>query len=814
MLSSYIKVALRNLGKHRLYSAINVLGLAIGLTVFLLSALLSDYETSYDSMFENRDEIYFVGTKFSQSAEIGILEADSVQSALGPLIQTDIPELNAMARLLAREYLITIGEDSYYQDIRFVDPAFVQIFSFEYVAGDAGTINNPGSIIISQSIAEKVFGRVDVIGEIVELDNRHSFIIGAVIQDVGADSHFNSTLMDEGRLDIIAPFSALNKIADYPIEGDWDDISFGNRTYVLLPKNFDQQWLQARVDAVYQKHVNSDIKEFVEAYKVRPLVEANTMIQEAVGIPVIASIQLLGFMVLLIACVNYTNLATAQSFGRTREVGLRKSFGASRAQLLLQFLIESLTIALLALLISVATIEILLPFYNQAFGKAVTISYLESLPMLVLVAVLVGLIAGAYPAYQITGVSPIDSLKSREASSQGGNFFRSTMIGLQFALSIFMLATVLVMVFQVDKLEEGSHIYAKDEIIVLERMGAEDLVDRRALLKQRLERIDSISSMAYSSQVPFAQSNSTFKATPQLGDLSAELSILQIRVDQDFLTTYEIDLLAGRDYSLQVANDKRTSEAGQVNVIVNKLAAMRLGFGSAQDALGQAFFNVKRVSDDSTNHEQYEYRIIGVVEDQNFLGLHNKIRPTVFFFSDDYLNRLSIRVSTKDLSSTLTEIDGAWGEVIPDYPIQRVFLDDVFEETFVIIRNSVNTLYAFASVALTLALIGLFGLAAFMAERRTKEIGIRKVLGAKSHQLAYLLIWQFSIPVAWSLLVAIPAAYLASKVYLGFFADRIDVLIPVLLLAAAVGMVMAWLIVGMHAFRVASLPPIRSLRHE
>ncbi|MEM8497719.1 MAG: FtsX-like permease family protein [Pseudomonadota bacterium] len=814
MLLGYIKVALRNLLKHRFYAAINVVGLAIGLTVFLLSLLLARYETNHDYMFENRDQIYFVGVEFTKSADIGVQSIDAVQSAFGPLLRAQEPELEALARSINREYLVTVEVDNYYQSIKFVDTDFTKIFHLDYIAGDASVIHNPTSVILSRSAAEKYFGHTDVLGAQLELDHEHSMTVGAVFEDIGKDSHFNSALIDDSQLEFIAPFSALKQIADYSMEGEWNNISFGNRTYALIPKQCDQQWLQQRVDSLYEEHLNPERKDFIQKFRARPLIEANTILFDAIGMPIIESVRLLGLMVLLIACVNYTNLATAQSFSRTREVGLRKSFGASRNQLLVQFLVESLTTAVLALLIAVAAIELIIPWYNQALDKAVQIYYLETLPLLMLVALMVGLIAGAYPAYQIAGVKPVDSLKNNNALVSGGGYFRSTMIGLQFAMSTFMLAIVMVMLFQGEKMQKSSYIYPRDEVLVLDRLDIEGTRARHESLKEQLLKVKGVKEVSYSSQVPFDQSNSTFPITPLRGDKSAEMSINQVRVDTDFLSAYNIPLLAGRGYSLNYANDKRTDEPGQVNVIINETAAARLGLGSAQQAIGKTFYNIQSSDSDQDEFKQYDYSVIGVVEDQNFLGLHNTIKPMIFLFSDDWRSHASIRLDTANLNETLSSIEKTWNDVIPDYPLQRRFLDEVFEETYQIIRAMSMTLSGFAAIALSLALIGLFGLAAFMAERRTKEIGIRKVLGAKASQVAYLLIWQFSIPVVWSLLVSIPAAYFASSIYLGFFADKIDTLIPVLLVAGVIGIATAWMIVSLHAFKVARLPPIRSLRYE
>jgi putative ABC transport system permease protein len=813
MYSNYIKLALRNMAKNRLYAFINIAGLAIGLAVFLFGSILANYERDHDSMFSKRDRIYTAGSVFAPGADIGVLETDSIYSALTPLIENGIEELEAVARTVTREYLISVGDnnDSYYHTVSFADPALTRIFDFKYLYGDASAIDDPSSIILSESTARKFFGRADVVGEVLTLDHEHDLRVSAVIQDIATDSHFNSSLLQEREARAFAPLTALETITDYKFADNWNNLSMGDLTYMLLPADKDRQWLHDQLNAVYQSHAPKDQIEFIPYLQVRPLVESNTMIWDAIGIPAIDTVRLLGLLVLIIACVNYTNLATAQSLGRAREVGLRKTFGASQHQLLLQFLIESLTTAALAMLLAVACMEVLIPAFNQWANKAVVLDYLAIAPFLLLTTIAVGTMAGAYPAFLITRSSPIDSLKNAMLKGNKGNLFRSVMIGTQFAISIFMLASVLVMYFQNQQVEKSSNIFPKSSIVLLERVGIDEIRQRHETLRQQLLAIPGIENVTYSSQVPFQQSNSATEVSRIKGDVSAGVIVNRVGIDEGFLATYDIPLLGGRVLSRGVANDVETEDSEQVNVLVNQLLIESLGFDNAETALGQSYFTVR---DEEDEDPVIQYTIVGSMPDQNFKGLHNKIKPLAFLLSPESTRVASIRVRGENLVQTLADIESVWGQVNPDYPIQQRFLDDVFAEVYIIFKTMNKVLAGFALVALSLALIGLFGLAAFMAERRTREIGIRKVMGARVDQIVRLLIWQFSIPVLWSLLVAMPVAYLASGMYLNFFAERITMLPLIIALASVMGIVTAWLIVAGHAMKIATASPIESLRYE
>jgi putative ABC transport system permease protein len=814
MFSNYIKLALRNMAKNRLYASINIIGLAIGLAVFLFGSILASYERNHDSMFTKRDRIYTAGSVFAPDADIGVLETDSIYTAITPLIKNEIDELEAIARTVTREYLISIGDnnDSYYQTISFADQDLTRIFDFEYLYGDASAIDNPSGVILSESIAMKLFGRTDVIGEVMTLDHEHDLRVSAVIANIPEDSHFNSSLFMERGDRIFAPLVTLEKITDYKFADNWNNLSMGDMTYMLLPADKDRQWLHDRVNSVFLRHAPKDQVEFIPYLQVRPLVESNTMIWDALGIPAIDTIRLLGLLVLIIACVNYTNLATAQSLGRAREVGLRKTFGASQRQLLTQFLIESLTTAVLAMVIAVACMELLIPAFNQWADKVVTLDYLAIAPFLLLTTLAVGIMAGAYPAFLIIRSTPIDSLNNSMLKGNSGNRFRSLMIGTQFAISIFMLASVLVMYFQNQQVEKSSHVFPKSNIVILERVGVEDIRQRHETLRQQLLAIPGVENATYSSQVPFQQSNSSTGVSRIRGDAAAEIILNSVDIDEGFLETYDIPLLGGRVLTRGITNDVETEESEQINVLINQMGIESLGFESAEAALNQSYFTTP--DEEGGDDPIRQYTIVGTVPDLNFKGLHNKIKPMAFLLSPDSLRIASVRVRGENLSQTLEDIDRVWEQVNPDYPIQRRFLDEVFAEVYVIFKTMNRVLAGFALVALSLALIGLFGLAAFMAERRTREIGIRKVLGARVDQIVRLLVWQFSIPVLWSLLAAMPLAYMASGLYLNFFADRIIALPLIIALASVMGIVTAWLIVAGHAVKIATASPIQSLRYE
>ena len=813
MFQNYIKIALRAMTKNKLYAAINIFGLAIGLTIYLFGGIVANYERNHDVNWADYERIYYVGSNLSPQANIGLKRIDTTYSALGPLFKEGVPEVEYMARTIRRSYLVSTGDKHFNESVRFTDPDFLRIFSLTFIQGDNSALDDPEGVVLTRDYAMKMFGRTDVKGELIQLNHEHDFRVQAVIENLPLDSHFRSSVIMNEPYGVYLPIKGLERISEW--EANYYNTSSGNYVYLKMAEPMPLDELGRKLTTIHKEHTPEDQQErFMESMYARNIADANTGIWDMVGMPVIESIQILGLLVLIIAIVNYTNLATAQSLGRTREVGMRKALGASRGQLMFQFLTESLTIVTLSMLMAVVFLEILVPLFNGATGKIVSLNYLELLPYLLLTILIVGLVAGAYPSYLITKTNTIYALRGTSVKGNKGNFMRSMMIGVQFMLSIFMLGMVLIMFFQNEKVRESSNIFPKDEVLILERLSKDPIRQKEDILKSELEKLPHVASVSFSTHVPFDQSNSSTMITRVEGDVDAQFQVNQMWTDDGFLPTMGIELVAGRNFSRDISSDYQESDEKRViHVIINELLREQLGFATNEEAVNQSYF---ALPSDDEELETLRYNIIGVMETQNILGLHNDIKPYMVRWNFYRHNFGAIRIKQGAPESVIDDIEKVWDDVLPEYPIEHRFLNDLFESVYNIFRNMNNILAGFAGVALTLALIGLFGLAAFMARTRTKEIGIRKVLGADVNQMVRMMLWQFSKPVMWAILIALPLAYLASGAYLNFFSDRLEVStqIPLIIIGGLAAVALSWSVIALHAVKVARSNPVLALHYE
>ena len=803
-----VKIALRNLRKNKVFALVNILGLALGLTVYVFGGLLVKYESTHDMFFENAANTYTIGSIAAPDLDVGVDRFNATFTTVGPIIEAELQDVRKVARTVPTEFLLSVDDKSFYESVNFSDAALLEIFDFTYVYGDAKALQDPSGLVLTEASAIKYFGRTDVVNETITFDNEFDFHVTGVIEDLPLNSHFSSLVIADAGLNFIAPINGLNRMRDWDLAGNWRNLSIGNMTYVLLPETLGEEWLTTQVDGIYERLVPDEQKKVLAGLTVSSLQRANLAVWDMIGMPVIAVVSLLSFLVLIVACVNYTNLATAQSLGRSREVGMRKTMGASQIQLLAQFLIESLVIASLAMIVAIAALELVIPLFNNVANKSLTLDYLRTLPWLVLTTVLVGLIAGMYPAWLITRASPIDALRDLARKGTKGARMRAVMIGAQFAISAFMLAIVSIVFMQNEKVKESSYVFPRSEIYTMDRLFVEGIQDRLDTLKYELEAIPNVSTVSYSSQVPYEQNNSQRSVSLQPGDEAGQLNLHTMDMSPDFLKTYDIPLLAGRGLDRNIAQDIQKEDSTAINVVINELAMTNLQFGTPNDAINQRFY---RLDEDGNSTE---YIVVGVVPTQNIVGLFNEVKPWMFSYDPSTLRVGSIRIEGGNIMDTVEEIEAAWKRVVPEYPIQGRFLDEVFEDVYNILKFMNMALAGFAFIALALASVGLFGLAAFMAAQRTKEIGMRKVLGASTAQIARLLVWQFSMPVLWALAIALPAAYFASTQYLNFFAERIESPVLVLIVAGALAVTLAWSTVAGHAIRIARSNPIMALRYE
>lgn len=808
MFSNCLTIAWRQLGKNKLYAGINIAGLTLGLAVFIFGTLATRYELNHDTFFANHERIYTVGSLISPNSGVGVAETNGVYSALGPLAEAEIDGLDAVARTVWHEFLLSVGDTHLYQTLRFADPALLQIFDFQYLEGGPDALLNPAGVLLSKSNAEQLFGPGPALGKTLTLNHEHTLEVTAVIAELPRNTHFSSFTAGEMEVQAIAPLAALNRAIDYDLTGNYSNLSSRDFTYLLLAQGKSPAELQTQLDAVFDRHTPEDARNFIDGVRLRPLHEANIIMWDAFGVPVLQSIQLLGLLVLIVAIVNYTNLATAQSLGRAREVGLRKTMGASTRQLLSQFLVESTAVAAIAMVFALALLELAIPLYNTALAKDIGLDYTTLLPWLVITTVLVGVVAGAYPAWIITRASPIQALREAQQLRAGSGAFRSVMLGLQFAISVFMLAMVMVVILQNEKVKDEADIYPRGQLLVLKSLEKGDIADSLDTLRNEILRLPGVEQVSYSSLVPFEQSSQSSDLGKVKGDRNSAFAMNTVRVDTHFFATYDIPLLAGRHFDEAIANDTRREDVLQANVIINALAARELGFEQPEQALGSHIYNYPEVS------EPYTYTVVGVSEDQNFRGFYNDTNPTVFIVSPEDYRVASVRVTGASLGDTLAALEQTWRAVIPSYPLQAELLDDIFLRSYNFYQAMASVLSGFAGVAMALSTVGLFGLAAFMAQARTREIGLRKVMGARVPQIVRLMVWQFSRPVMWALPIALPACWLASTNYLNFFSNRIEGTAAIIALAGVLALFFAWAVVAIHALRVARASPVTALRYE
>jgi putative ABC transport system permease protein len=816
MFRNYLTMALRSLLKNKLYAAINVLGLAIGLALYIFAVIGARYESTHDQFFANSGSIYSSYVTFSPTAGVGVSSNSGTFSAVPPILKAEMPEL-LVARSFREQYLTRIDDDKYFEDIHFVDPEFIDIFQFDYISGDGHkAINDPNGLILTESVAEKFFGEADPMGQTLIVNQSEAMVVRAIIRDLPDNSHFTTSIIAEAKLSIIAPVAAYARIEDYDLTGNWNNLGFGETNYILLPEGMTQAELDQALAGIYERHTPEDSKELVSGMESRRLDQMNTMIWDMIGLPVLESIQILGFLILIVACLNYTNLATAQALGRMREVGIRKTMGATKGQLFRQFLTESTIVAMISLVMALVALELIIPVANNAMGKHFSLGALMDVDLtlrMVGIVLFVGLLAGGYPAYVITKVQAADILRGTHTKGRKGVLLRNFMLVTQFTISIFLIASAVIMYQQNNQMEVASEIFSKDRVIDISRIDNENIAPLQDIIKTEIGQLQGVERVAYARQGPFEQSQGRTDAS-LTGDFESDaVQLWFMQGDEDFMSVFDTEIVAGRNFDLNMANDtvlrdedgNRLQE--EVNVILNDMAVTQLGFSSPEEALGQVFY-IKRQDVRTAN------RIIGVVPTVNYMGLHNELKPYMFHIDRRGYGVLLVRIAAGDIPATLERIDAAWNRVVPDFPIARSFIDEDFDDVYSIFAGINVVLAAFAAIAMILAAIGLFGMAAYMAERRTKEIGIRKVMGASIGQIIRLLVWQFSRPVVISLVLGLPLAAAAAGLYLDFFADRIA-LTPTLFIATAVGaLTIAWLTVGGHAFRVAHTNPVGALRYE
>jgi len=807
MFRNYLKVAFRNLWKNKGYSAINILGLAVGLATCLLILLYVWDELSFDRFHTKADRIYRINSDIRFGGSDLTLAVSS--DPMGQAMKADYPEVEQYTRIYASSGSKLLRKGNEFIDepeLAHADSTFFEVFDFPLVAGNPKTaLNDPNTVVISETGAIKYFGTKDVIGKLIETNDNESYKVTAVMKDMPANSHFRYHLL----------FSMDN--VNYRF-GRY--LSHNFHTYLLLKEGASAAALEKKFPAYLDKYVLpqasaiTSIKSMAEfeksgnylRYSLMPLRDIHLKSERFPELGVNGSEQNVyifsgvAFFILLIACINFMNLSTARSSNRAKEVGIRKVLGTERKELISQFLTESTLVALVALVIALALTVLVLPFFNELASKQLTVtSFFQAgfLPILLAIPLVVGLIAGSYPAFYLSSFQPITVLKGKLAGGFRKSSFRSSLVVLQFSTTIFLIIATIVIYNQLDYISNRKIGFTKEQVLIIDNPYV--LGTQARSFKNEILKLGGVSSGTLSSYLPVSsssRSDNTYSKEAVLDDKSG-INMQTWRVDEDYLKTMDMQLVSGRGFSREFGTDSSA-------IIINETTARLLGY---EDPVGKSIYST------SDGGEMKALRIIGVVKNFNFESLRQNVGPLCFMLGASN-GSAAFRVETKNLTSLVSSVESVWKKMAPGMPFSYRFLDDAFNSMYRAEQRMGKLAIAFSVLAILVACMGLFGLATYAAEQRIKEIGIRKVLGASVSGIVRMLSKDFIRLILLSTLIAFPLAWWAMHSWLNSFAYRISISWWVFLAAAGLALTIALVTTSFQAVRAAIMNPVKSLRTE
>lgn len=805
MFYNYFKIAVRNLFRKKIYSLINIIGLAVGLACCMLILLFVRDELSYDQHHTQADRIWRIAADFNQSS--GGFAMAYTSYRLAPALREDFGAyFEKVVRISPTwQTLVKHGEHVFQEEkVALADPEIWDVFTLPLLKGDEKTaLQDPFTVVISRSAAQKYFGEEDPIGKVLLMDEEHSVIITGLMEDMPANSHFHFDFLVSMRTgDEIFPDIVLN---------NWGEMS--QVTYALLRPEATQEEVEALFPAFLDKHTGEGASESARLF-LQPIRDIHLHSQLQMEMEPNGDIQyvyifsIVALIILLIACINYMNLATARSATRAKEIGMRKVSGASRAQLVQQFLSESLVIVSIAAVLAVIFTELSLPVFNQLAGKSLEIHWFadgQLLWSLLGIVLLVSLIAGSYPAFFLSAFQPTAILKDNRGSSQGrfSLLLRKGLVVMQFAISIFLIIGTVTIFRQLHFLRNKQLGLDKEQVVVMP-IQVDSLSRDYPLLKEQLLRHPQVVGVTASNK----------RLTRRLGSFlghtidSVDPTLLKdgvrtVTVDPDFFSTLGVEIVEGRDFSREYGTD--LTEA----FILNETAVKEFGL---TDPIG------KRVETSTLNSnrawEPKTGTVIGVVRDFHYESLQSKIAPVVFSVSEVWLDWMSIRLRGGDIPEALDLVESTCATFAPGQPFQYTFLEEDVHALYASEDRFLRIFGIFAFIAIFIASLGVWGLASYTAEQRTKEIGIRKVLGASILDITTLLSREFALLVLLAALLSCPLAWYFSHQWLTNFPYRTEMSVFAFLLAVAAAFLIALTTVAYQAIKAALANPVHSIKYE
>jgi len=806
MFNNYLKVSVRNLIRNKGYSFINIVGLAIGMACCALIMLWVIDELSYDRYHENAENIYRVTYRFNRPN----YNPHFARSPYGYVnsLPEEYPEVLELIRFRHDVQIVVKKDDMKLNETRFynTDPNVFEVFSFELLKGDPLTaLKEPGSVVLTGDAARRYFGDADPMGKTittieVATSNEKDYRITGILQDIPENSHFH--------VDFLASF-------DQPRTANVDQWSY---IYILLKEGSDYRELESRLPQLVTKHISEEWAP-THILKLQPLtaIHLHSHIDREIepngNILYVYIFSLVAIIILLIACINFINLSTARSARRAMEIGLRKAIGSSRAQLIVYFLGESLLISLIALVVAIIIIEISLPAFNNLAGKSmgfdplVDWKYSAILASLFLVS---GLIAGSYPALLLSSFKPVSVLKGTPGGARlpVRNIFlkrftlRNVLVILQLSATIALIICFFVTSAQREFMMSERLGKSKDPVIAVSYLQ-NSMRDRYDTVKNEFSNIKGVREVTAVMEPPSRQilDASPFVAEGMVEQEDEPITYI-LPVDSNFIDFFELELLTGTGFPRGPIDD------AEPDFIINETAVKIMGWGSPQDAIGKRLELIPGYATIKPG------RVIGVVKDFYFSDLKKKIKPLVLFQRPNWYFSIVIKTEPSDFNATLAAIKKKWDTMFPDYPFEFHFVDDLYENIYSAELKQGTILGTFSIVGLFIACLGLLGLAAFVTEQRTKEIGIRKALGASVGNIVSMLSREFLFQAFAAILIAWLAAYLAMSRWLENFAYRIEIKMSFFVISSVIAIGIALLTVGFQAVKAAVADPVEALKYE
>lgn len=790
MLKNLLKTAFRHILKHYGYSILNILGLTIGITSALFLIIYVSDEVSYDRYNKNADRIYRVSSKITEPDDQFTWIV--AQIPFGPQVAKDYPEVQSFVRFIPMNRTLVKYEDKEFneEDFYYVDSTLFDIFTYKVKKGEVKTaLVDPKKIIITEKIAARYFGNTDPIGKTLTAGT-NTFEVTGVIEDVPENSHFS--------FDAVAARNNLPKQL-----GSWGN--FGVFTYLLFPENFDIKPFETKIQAMYDAYM----KTIFESMKIRieyelvPLTKIHLYSTNAGepkptgSITYVYIFAIVALFLVLIAAMNYMNLATARSTQRAREVGLRKVVGSRRGPLILQFISESVAFTLIALILSIIILIILIPSFNMLAGKAFDLHIIHSpvvLLTLLAVVLVVGIFGGSYPAFFLSRFSPVVVLKGEITQGSAGSIFRKILVVIQFAVSVIMIICTLVVFKQINFLKNKDQGFDQTNVISLQ-LNDRNTIRKYPLLKESLLENQNIKYVT-STNSPIGEGSGKVIFNVETDQGMTQKGVNFVVADHDFIDALGIKMAQGREFQLDMPSDTLTG------VVVNETFVNRMGW---KDPIG------KKVELGDAN--TIRARVIGVMKDYHQTGMYNGIESLLLVYRP-LNNIIYIKLTGNEIQPTITYIENKWKEIFPDQPFAYTFLSERFNRQFEADEKRGLIFTLFTILAIFIASLGLFGLASYTVEQRTKEIGIRKVFGANEAIILRLIARDFLILVSIGIAIAMPVAYYFMNNWLQNYIYRTSVGIPLLLTAAAITIAITFITIAYKAYQAAVLNPAESIKTE